>query len=153
MSVSVQKLCLNDSYYTEAINMITRSSDRQEEVLIVQPDLFEARRTLEMMRHWDQAHRLTLMRDGDEALEFLRREGKFTQAPCPTVIILDSDLPGADVEKLIHHIRVNPTTQDVPVFGLVSSDEWPSPLVDQVLVKPAQAAEFIGALDRTAAWV
>lgn len=133
--------------------MITSSNDGQEELLVVQPDLGEARRTFEMMRHWDQAHRLTLMRDADEALEFLRREGKFTQAPCPTVVILDSDLAGADVKQLIEEIRLNPKTEHVPVFALVQGDEWPAPPADHILVKPVRVAEFIGALDRTAACV
>ena len=59
------------------------------EILLVEDSLVDARVTIGALRQGQIQHRLTLIRDGEEAMEFLRREGKFTHAPRPDLILLD----------------------------------------------------------------
>ncbi len=50
---------------------------RPMEILLVEDSLVDARFTMNSLRSGDIRHRLTLVRDGEEALIFLRREGVF----------------------------------------------------------------------------
>ena len=54
---------------------------RPMEILLVEDSLVDARLTIGALEHGGFRHRLTLVRDGDEALEFIFHRGKFAQAP------------------------------------------------------------------------
>ena len=57
---------------------------RPMEILLVEDDLEDAGLTIDVLKHCDVPCRVSLVRDGEEALEFLRREGRFARAPRPT---------------------------------------------------------------------
>ncbi len=66
---------------------------RPTEILLVEDNLDDARVTIESLQNENIRCRVTLVRDGEEALTFLHREGVFSQAPRPDVILLDMELP------------------------------------------------------------
>ncbi len=61
----------------------------------------DARITIESLRKCGIHHRVTLFRDGAEAVEFLQQRGIFTRAPRPDVILLDLILPHTDGVELL----------------------------------------------------
>jgi CheY-like chemotaxis protein len=68
--------------------------------------------------------RLTMVKDGVEALAFLRREGDFADAPRPDLILLDLNLPKKDGREVLADIKADPTLRRIPVVVLtVSKDE------------------------------
>jgi CheY-like chemotaxis protein len=62
--------------------------------------------------------------DGDEALDFLHRRGRFTdpaKAPRPGVILLDLNLPGTDGREVLSEIKADPHLKQIPVIVLTTS--------------------------------
>ena len=61
------------------------------------------------------------MTDGLEALAFLRREGKFADAPRPDLILVDLNLPGMDGREVPGEIKSAPELKSIPVVVLTTS--------------------------------
>ncbi len=61
--------------------------------------------------------------DGDEALEFLFRRGRFADAPRPGVILLDLNLPGTDGREVLAEIKADPQLKEIPVIVLTTSSD------------------------------
>jgi chemotaxis family two-component system response regulator Rcp1 len=67
------------------------------------------------------ANRLSVTGDGEEALRFLRREGRFAEAPRPDLILLDLNLPRKDGRETLAEIKRNPSLKRIPVVILTTS--------------------------------
>ncbi len=61
--------------------------------------------------------------DGDEALEFLFRRGRFADAPRPGVVLLDLNLPGTDGREVLAEIKADPQLKHIPVIVLTTSSD------------------------------
>ena len=64
---------------------------------------------------------LHLARDGQEALEFLRRQGTYVNAPRPDLILLDLNLPKKDGRELLRELKADSDLGLIPVVVLTSS--------------------------------
>ena len=93
------------------------------EIMLVEDSLLDARVTIESLRRCGYHHRLTLFRDGQEAIEFLHRRGVFSRAPRPDIILLDLFLPDTDGVSFLRELRANSEVMNVPVVVLTSSDD------------------------------
>lgn len=120
------------------------------EILLVEDSLADARLTIEALRAGQVKHRLTLLRDGQEAREFLHREGRFAQAPRPDLILLDLHLPGLDGRELLAEIKSDYDLTSIPVVILTGSQDQEDYLrsqllhVDSYLTKPVDIDKFLG---------
>jgi two-component system response regulator len=61
--------------------------------------------------------------DGDEALDFLFRRDRFTDAPHPGIILLDLNLPGTDGREVLNEIKCDPQLKMIPVVVLTTSSD------------------------------
>ena len=61
--------------------------------------------------------------DGDEALDFLFRRGRFADAPRPGVVLLDLNLPGTDGREVLAEIKADPHLKQIPVIVLTTSSD------------------------------
>jgi CheY-like chemotaxis protein len=61
--------------------------------------------------------------DGDEALDFLFRRGRFADAPRPGVVLLDLNLPGTDGREVLSEIKADPQLKHIPVIVLTTSSD------------------------------
>jgi CheY-like chemotaxis protein len=91
------------------------------EILLVEDSLIDARATIAALQKGQIQHRLTLIRDGLEAMEFLRREGKFARAPRPDLILLDLLLPKRDGFAVLAEIKADDELKIIPVVVLTAS--------------------------------
>jgi two-component system response regulator len=64
---------------------------------------------------------LQVVGDGVEALAFLRREGKYTDAPRPDLILLDLNMPRMDGRTFLSEMRADHTLKVLPVVVLTTS--------------------------------
>jgi len=81
---------------------------------------------LRALRRAKLANPVDIVRDGQQALDYLFRSGEFTnrEGPdLPTVIILDIGLPRLSGLEVLERVRANTGTMFVPVVMLTSSDE------------------------------
>lgn len=68
------------------------------------------------------AHHLKVLRDGAEALAFMRRMGQRGYEPCPDVLLLDMNLPKVDGPQVLSEFRKHPACVTTPVIVVTSSD-------------------------------
>ena len=93
---------------------------------------------------------LTHLRDGAEALAFIRREGPYANARRPDLILVNMNLPKVDGEEIVHQIRRTRHLNGVPVWVWSSSDllhggESLSRLgADRFILKPSGLEESMG---------
>ena len=64
---------------------------------------------------------LSVVTDGEEALEFLTRSGKYNEAPRPDLILLDLNLPKMDGREVLERIKADPDLKRIPVLVLSTS--------------------------------
>jgi chemotaxis family two-component system response regulator Rcp1 len=92
------------------------------EVLLVEDSPADARLTQEVLKGGDiRKHHLTVVKDGVEALSYLRREGPYCDAPRPDVVLLDLNLPKMDGREVLKRIRTDPALWSIPVIVLTTS--------------------------------
>jgi CheY-like chemotaxis protein len=64
---------------------------------------------------------LRVVRDGEEAIAFLRREGTWSHAPRPDLIVLDLNLPRVDGREVLARIKQDPELRRIPIVVMTSS--------------------------------
>jgi CheY-like chemotaxis protein len=94
---------------------------RPAEILLVEDNLGDIRLTEEVLRESKVSNRLSVARDGVEALAFLRREGTFADAPQPDLILLDLNLPKKDGREVLAEIKADQWLRQIPVVILTTS--------------------------------
>jgi len=75
------------------------------------------------MRDLRITNKLHVASNGEEALSFLFRRGKFTSSPRPDFILLDWNLPGVDGSEVLEIVRGDKSLKDIPVIVLTSSHD------------------------------
>ncbi|MFD0200551.1 MULTISPECIES: response regulator [Saccharothrix] len=92
------------------------------DVLLVEDDPGDALMTQEAFEHHKIRNQLHVVRDGVEALEFLRRQGQYEDAPRPGLILLDLNLPKMDGREVLAEIKADETLRPIPVVVLTTSE-------------------------------
>jgi len=91
------------------------------EILLVEDNPADIRLTEEALREGKVKNNLHVARDGVEALEFLRRQGKFKDAPRPDLVLLDLNLPRKDGREVLGEIKADEALRSLPVVVLTTS--------------------------------
>jgi two-component system, chemotaxis family, response regulator Rcp1 len=91
------------------------------EILLVEDNPGDVRLTKEALREGKVYNNLHWAKDGVEALEFLRREGKHGKAPRPDIILLDLNLPKKDGREVLEIIKSDERLKHIPVVVLTTS--------------------------------
>jgi CheY-like chemotaxis protein len=95
-------------------------------ILLVEDNSQDEMLTLRALRRANLANRIDVVRDGQQALDYLFREGEFAgrQPLClPTIVLLDIGLPRLSGLEVLERIRADVRTALLPVVILTSSDE------------------------------
>ncbi len=95
---------------------------RPMEILLVEDSLVDARLTMGSLQQGGFQHRVTLVRDGAEALAFLRKEAHFSRAPRPDLILLDLLLPFKSGVEVLQELRGDESLASIPVVILTASE-------------------------------
>ncbi|MEA5358018.1 response regulator [Amycolatopsis sp., V23-08] len=92
------------------------------DILLVEDDPGDVLMTQEAFEHHKIRNALHVVSDGVEALQFLRREGRFADAPRPGLILLDLNLPRKDGREVLGEIKQDPALRSIPVVVLTTSE-------------------------------
>ena len=95
-------------------------------ILLVEDNPQDEMLTLRALRRANLANRVDVTRDGQQALDYLFREGEFADCKdlaLPTVILLDISLPRLSGLEVLERLRADTRTALLPVVILTSSDE------------------------------
>ena len=92
------------------------------EVLLVEDDPGDVLLTQEAFAQHQVNNRLHVVRDGVEALEFLRKQGRWAASPTPDLVLLDLNLPRMDGREVLAEIKADETLRRIPVVVLTTSE-------------------------------
>ncbi|MGW6932344.1 response regulator [Lentzea sp. NPDC054927] len=92
------------------------------DVLLVEDDPGDALMTQEAFEHHKIRNTLHVVKDGVEALEFLRRQGRYENAPRPGLILLDLNLPRKDGREVLSEVKADAELRSIPVVVLTTSE-------------------------------
>ena len=91
------------------------------EILLVEDNPGDVRLTREALKEGKVYSNLHTAKDGVEAMEFLRRHGKYKDAPRPDIILLDLNLPRKDGREVLEEIKSDELLKRIPVVVLTTS--------------------------------
>ena len=95
--------------------------NRPVEILLVEDNPGDERLTREALKEGKVYSNLHWVKDGVEAMEFLRRQGRHAGARRPDIILLDLNLPKKDGREVLQDIKSDPELKRIPVVVLTTS--------------------------------
>jgi len=98
-------------------------SARPIEILLVEDNAEEAELTMDALRDGRVRNRIHWVDDGEEALSFLRRQGRHASAARPDLVLLDLRLPRMSGHEVLAEIKRHPDWKRIPVVIMTSSDD------------------------------
>jgi len=124
-------------------------------ILLVEDNPDDIELTLIALQRSRLANPVVSVRDGAEALDYLRREGAYAgrSDENPAVILLDKKLPKVDGHEVLREVRADDRLRRVPVVMLTSSREERDLLrsydlgVNAYVVKPVEFDDFMAAIN------
>ena len=96
-------------------------NSRLVDVLLVEDDEGDVLMTREAFEHYKIRNPLHVVGDGDQALQFLRQTGPFTDAPRPGLILLDVNLPRRSGLEVLAELKRDSELLLIPVVMLTTS--------------------------------
>jgi two-component system response regulator len=94
---------------------------RPIDILLVEDNPGDVDLTKEALEGAKVCNRLHVAEDGEQALDFLFRRGKFAGVPRPDLILLDLNLPKRDGRQVLEAIKAEPALAEIPVVILTTS--------------------------------
>ncbi len=92
------------------------------EILLVEDNPGDARLAVEALKDSKIHNNLYHVKDGVEAMRFLRRRGEYAGVPVPDLILLDLNLPRKDGREVLEEIKEDDELKLVPVVVLTTSE-------------------------------
>jgi two-component system, chemotaxis family, response regulator Rcp1 len=122
---------------------------RPIEVLLVEDSPSDAELTVEALREAKIRNNLNVVEDGIQAMQFLRRQGRFADAPCPDLILLDLNLPRKDGREVLAEIKADEKLAGITVVVMTTSTSEQDLLraqalkADSYITKPVEFMRFL----------
>lgn len=123
------------------------------DILLVEDNPVDVMMTKEAFNSARVCNTLHVTEDGEEAMDFLLKQGKYADAPTPDIILLDLNLPRKDGREVLAEIKNDPSLRHIPVIILTTSE---SPediatsyelLANCFVTKPVDMDQFTNALE------
>jgi CheY-like chemotaxis protein len=100
----------------------TAEGTRTVEILLVEDNAADVRLIKETFKDFKISNNLSVAKDGVEAMAFIKKEGVFSGAPRPDVILMDLNLPKKSGFEVLVELRQIPVLKRIPVVILSTSD-------------------------------
>jgi CheY-like chemotaxis protein len=127
-------------------------TDNFVEILLIEDNPYDIELTLNVLKENNLANNIQVVKDGEEALDFIFGTGKYNSRDVnakPRIILLDLKLPKVNGIEILQKIREDDRTKYIPVVVLTSSNEERDIVdayklgVNSYIVKPVQFESFI----------
>ena len=122
------------------------------EVLLVEDDPGDVLMTQEAFADYKIANRLTVVTNGEDAIAYLRKQGRFADATTPDLVLLDLNLPRRDGREVLRDIKGDPELRRIPIVVLTTSEAEEDVLASYALHanayvrKPVDFDQFVAAV-------
>ena len=101
--------------------MSVETEEKPRIIFLVEDNKADVRLIQEAFKNSSLPHEMLTVRDGMEAMAFLRREGEYNTAPRPDLILLDLNLPKKDGREVLAEIKSDSKLKRIPVIVLTTS--------------------------------
>ncbi len=91
------------------------------EILLVEDNPGDVRLTQEALKESKVSNTLSVVNDGVEAMDYLKRKGIYAEAVRPDIILLDLNLPKKDGREVLEEIKGDSNLKEIPVVVLTTS--------------------------------
>lgn len=91
-------------------------------ILLVEDNEGDILLTLEALKEAQVHNIVSVVKDGQEALRYLQKEGPFRDVLTPDIVLLDINLPKVDGKEVLQTIKNSATLKTIPVVMLTTSD-------------------------------
>jgi two-component system response regulator len=121
------------------------------EILLVEDDANDVELTLITLRKYKLGNRIHVVRDGEEALDYLFCRGSYAHrniTGAPKVVFLDLKLPKVNGLEVLKELKADPRTRPIPIVVMTSSREQRDMVegyqlgVNSYIQKPIDFGEF-----------
>jgi len=97
------------------------SDARPIEILLVEDSPSDTDLTLEALKDFKVRNNVSVVEDGVLALQFLRRQPPYADAPRPDLIMLDLNLPRKDGREVLAELKADESLKTIPIVVLTTS--------------------------------
>lgn len=122
------------------------------EVLLVEDDPGDVLMTQEAFADYKIANRLTVLSNGEDAIAYLRKQGRFAEVVTPDLVLLDLNLPRRDGREVLLDIKGDADLRRIPVVILTTSEAKEDVVVaynlhaNAYVRKPVDFEQFVAAV-------
>lgn len=129
-------------------------SKREINILLVEDNEGDIVLTIEALKEAKMSNKIDVVKDGEIALQFLKKEGPFSNSITPDLILLDINLPKVDGKEVLMEIKNHETLKVIPVVMLTTSDSEVDVLesyhnhANCYITKPVEFQKFLDVVHR-----
>lgn len=119
------------------------------EILLIEDNAGDIELTQEAFHEAKTPNNLHVVRDGDEALEFLYKNGRHENAVRPDIVLLDLNMPGKNGKEVLAIVKEDENLKDIPIIIITSSEAEMDVAksyalhVNAYIVKPVSLQQFM----------
>ncbi|WP_372916991.1 response regulator [Salegentibacter sp.] len=123
-------------------------------ILLVEDNEGDILLTTEALEEGKIMNKLTVARDGQEAIDFLNKKGNFKNAKLPDLILLDVNLPRKNGHEVLKYIKTHDVFRSIPVIMLTTSsaqndiDKSYENYANCYITKPIELNDFMVAIGK-----
>lgn len=99
-----------------------KNSKNKPRILLVEDNPGDIRLTQEALKESQMEIHLDVVSDGEQAIEFLTKRGKYAEANRPHIILLDLNLPKKNGLEVLKEVKANESLKKIPIIVLTTSD-------------------------------
>jgi CheY-like chemotaxis protein len=92
------------------------------DVLLVEDDPGDVVMTREAFKDYKIANTLSVVTNGEDAIAYLRKQGRYADVSTPDLVLLDLNLPRRDGREVLRDVKGDPELRRIPVVVLTTSD-------------------------------
>ena len=100
-----------------------KSGAKQVEILLVEDNPADVRLVREALKESKILNNLSVVEDGVEAMDFLRKKGKYASSPRPHLVLLDLNLPRKNGREVLAEVKSDDNLKRIPVVIMTVSDD------------------------------
>jgi CheY-like chemotaxis protein len=129
--------------------MTDEAAGKRIEILLVEDNPGDVRLTKEALKEVKIHNTLSVVMDGQAAIDFLRKTGEYANAKRPDLILLDLNLPKKNGREVLAEIKNDPDLKLIPVVVLTTSQAETDIIrsyslhANSYVTKPVDMAQFI----------
>ncbi|MHB1179445.1 MAG: response regulator [Daejeonella sp.] len=123
-------------------------------ILLVEDNDGDILLTTEALEIGKIVNKISVVKDGEKAIDFVNRTGEYADTESPDLILLDINLPRRSGQEVLQYIKTNGNLKHIPVIMLTTSssekdiNQSYNNFANCYITKPVEAEDFINAISK-----